>query len=178
MERKVYLSDDVLSLSEYIEAKDDLDCYHCWQDEETQSGYNHKPIRSYKEWSENTTIKSRFIATIKRLSDNISIGAIFLSPEDTPPDLAIMVFKPYRGNGYGTRAFLLGVKYCFEVLLLDYVYAGCYPYNLSSMKMLQKCGFVPHPEGNVNEKHYRTGEDIIQLDFVIHNVRRGLTNNE
>ena len=172
MERKVYVSDEILSLSEYIELEDNIDCYNCWQDEETQSGYNHKLTRSYNEWAENTSIKSRFIATIKRLSDNSSIGAIFLSPEDTPPDLAIMVYKPYRGKGYGTRAFLLGAKYCFEVLSLDYIYAGCYPHNLSSMKMLQKCGFQPHPEGNQYEKHFLTGEDIVQLDFVKHKLSK------
>ena len=32
--------------------------------------------------------------------------------------------------------------------------------------MLRKCGFFPHPEGNVIEKHYLTGETITQLDFV------------
>ena len=166
MERKIYLLDEVLSLSEYIELEDDLGSYHCWQDEETQSGYNHKFTLSFEEWAENRSIKPRFIATIKMLSDNATIGAIFLSPEDTPPDLAIMIYKPYRGKGYGTRAFLLGIKYCFESLSLDYLYAGCYPHNISSMKMLQKCGFKPHPEGNQNEKHYLTGEDIVQLDFV------------
>jgi len=169
MNRKKYIFDDTLSLSEYINSEDDLDCYRCWQDDETQSGYNHKLTRSFEEWAENTSIKSGFIATIKRLSDNASIGAIFLSPEDSSPDLAIMIYKPYRGNGYGTRAFLLGIKYCFEVLSLDYIYAGCYPHNISSMKMLQRCGFQPHSAGNQNEKHYLTGEDIIQLDFIKHN---------
>jgi RimJ/RimL family protein N-acetyltransferase len=171
MERKVYLSDDVLSLSEYIESEDDLECYHCWQDEETQSGYNHKLTRSFEEWSAttNTTVRARFIATIIRLSDNTGIGTIFLSSEDTPPDLAIMIYRPYRGKGYGTRAFSLGIKYCFEVLSLEYIYAGCYPHNISSMKMLQKCGFQAHPEGNLKEKHYLTGEDITQLDFVKYN---------
>ncbi|MDR0288400.1 MAG: GNAT family N-acetyltransferase [Clostridiales bacterium] len=167
MKRRIYLSDEILNLSEYIETEDDLDCYNCWQDEETQSGYNHKSTETFEKFSKDA-IKSRFIATIIRQSDNASIGSIFISPEDTPPDLAIMIFKPYRGNGYGTRAFLLGVKYCFEVLSLDYVYAGCYPHNIPSMKMLQKCGFQPHPEGNKDEKHYLTGKDIIQLDFIKH----------
>ena len=168
MERIIYLSDDVLSLSEYIDSEDDLDCYQCWQDEETQSGYNHKLTRSFEEWSAttNTTVQARFVATIVRHSDNASIGSVFVSSEDSPPDLAIIIFKPYRGIGYGTRAFSLGVKYCFEVLSLDCIYAGCYPHNVSSMKMLEKCGFQPHPEGNQNEKHYLTGEDITQLDFV------------
>ena len=172
MEREVYLSDDVVSLSEYIESEDDLDCYNCWQDEETQSGYNHKSTETFEEFSKGT-IKSRFIATIIRLSDNISIGSIFLSSEDTPPDLAIMIYKPYREKGYGTRAFSLGVKYCFEILALDYIYAGCYPHNIPSMKMLKKCGFQPHPEGNQKEKHYLTGEEITQLDFIKTNDGRG-----
>lgn len=169
MNRNVYLSDDMISLSEYIASVDDFDCYNCWNDEETQSGYNHKVTQTFEEWKNNTTIKSRFIAAIIRLSDNAYIGSIFLSPEDTSPDLAIMIYKSYRKQGYGTAAFTLGAKYCFEDLKLEKIYAGCYPHNIGSMKMLKKCGFVPHPEGNVQEKHYLTGEDITQLDFIKYN---------
>jgi len=32
--------------------------------------------------------------------------------------------------------------------------------------MLEKCGFVPYPEGNIPEKYYITGEDIIQMDYI------------
>ena len=169
MEQKIYIADDLISLSEYIEEIDDYDCYTCWQDEETQNGYNFKCIKTFDEWSKETTIKSQFIATIVRLNDNACIGSIFLSSENTPPDLAIMIYKPYRKQGFGTRAFSLGVKHCFETLILDKIYAGCYPHNKGSIKMLEKCGFLPHPEGNVKEKHYITGEDIIQLGYIIHN---------
>ena len=169
MERKIYISDNILSLSEYIDSEDDLDRYNCWQDEETQNGYNHKSTGTFDEWSKRQQSTPRFIAAIIRLSDNISVGSIFLSPENTPPDLAIMIYKPYRKQGYGTRAFLLGIEYCFKVLQLDKIYAGCYPHNIGSMVMLKKCGFQPHPKGNQKEKHYLTGEDITQLDFVKHN---------
>jgi RimJ/RimL family protein N-acetyltransferase len=168
MERKIYLSDDKIYLAEYIESEDDLDCYNCWNDEETQSGYNHKFIDAFEEFA-NWAIKPRFNATIIRLSDHVSIGTIFVSSEDTPPDLALMIYKPYRGKGYGTRAFSLGVKYCFEMLSLETIYAGCYPHNTSSLKMLEKCGFQPYPEDNQEEKHYLTGEDITQLGFIKHN---------
>lgn len=47
MNRKIYLSDEFVSLSEYIDSEDDLDCYNCWQDEDTQSGYNHKFTESF-----------------------------------------------------------------------------------------------------------------------------------
>ena len=166
MERKTYISDNLLSLSEYIDSEDDLDNYNCWQDDETKNGYNHNATETFEEWSRMQQTVPRFIATIVRLSDNVSIGSIFLSPENTPPDLAILIYKPFRKQGYGTRAFSLGIKYCFDVLHLGKIYAGCYPHNIGSMKMLEKCGFQPYPEGNRNEKHYLTGEDITQLDFV------------
>ena len=66
--------------------------------------------------------------------------------------------------------FSLGVKYRFETLKLDKIFAGCYADNIASMKMLERCGFQPHPEGNQNEKQYLTGENIIQYDFVIYNI--------
>ena len=171
MHRKVYMADELISLSEYISSEDDLDCYNCWQDEETQSSYNHK-LTEVDAWSKNTPKTSRFIATVLRLSDHTSIGTVFLSPENTPPDLAIMIYPPYRKNGFGVRAFALGMKYCFEVLGFDKLYAGCYPHNVSSLKMLQRCGFEPHPDGDQMEKHYVTGEDITQLDFVKHNPNK------
>ena len=169
MERKIYISDDVICLSEYIDQVDDLDCYNCWNDEETQNGYNINFTKSFDEWVRETEIKSRFIATVIRHSDGACVGSIFLSPIDTPPDLAFMIYKPYRKQGYGTRAFMLGIKYCFEVLKLDKIFAGCYKLNSSSWKIIERCGFIPHPQGNMQDKHRLTGEDITQFDFVRHN---------
>ncbi len=167
MNRKIYISNDILNLSEYIVDPDDIDLYNCWLDPETQTGYNHKFTKSFEEFREGE-IKSRFIATIMRCADNACIGSVFVSPENCLPDLAIMMYKPYRNQGFGTMAFSLGVKYCFETLKLDKIFAGCYEDNVASMKMLKKCGFQPHPEGNQNEKHYLTGENIIQYDFVVY----------
>ncbi|MCL2528053.1 MAG: GNAT family N-acetyltransferase [Defluviitaleaceae bacterium] len=168
MNRKTYISDDAIALAEYIPSEDAQDQYNCWQDEGTQSGYNYKRTESFEEYY-SSGIKSRFIATIIRLSDQARVGAIFLSPEDTEPDLAIMIYKPFRGAGCGTRAFLLGTHYCFDVLGLEYVYAGCFAHNTLSRKMLQKCGFHPYPKGNQAEKHIITGEEIVQYDYVKYN---------
>lgn len=168
MDRKVYISDGEVCLSEYISEKDDLDFYNCWLDEETQKGYNHIMEESFDEFK-SKPINNRFIATILRCCDRNPIGIIFVSPETYLPDMAIMIFESYRDFGYGTRAFQLGVKYCFEILRLDKIYAGCYLHNIKSMKILQKCGFIPHPEGDQIEKHHITGEDITQLDYVKYN---------
>jgi len=162
--RTVYTGDDIIILSEYIPSLDVHDRYACWSDADTQSGYNHKFSETFEEFTGmNTT--SRLSATIMRKTDCARVGGIFMSSEDAP-DLAIMIYKPYRGMGYGTRTFMLGSEYCLNELGCEMIYAGCYTHNTASMKMLLKCGFVPHPEGNLHEKHYLTGEDIVQYDFV------------
>ena len=168
MNRKVYISDEQVALCEYIDTHDDSDCYNCWQDEETQCNYNFKLTRSFDDWVavERTPI---FNATIIRLSDGKSIGSIVLSDDDAP-DLSFMIYKSYRNQGYGARAFALGAKHCLETFDLDKIFAGTYLHNSASIKILEKCGFVPHPKGNVKSKHYLTGKKIIQYDYVKYKV--------
>ena len=165
MHSKIYLTDGTVSLVEFLET-DLFNSYNCWQDESTQRGYNHKRTETFEEFK-NRPKNSRFHAIILLNSTEERIGEICISPEDCLPDLAIMLYPNYRYHGYGTAAFRLGIQYCFEVLKLDKIFAGCYEDNKVSMKMLKKCGFVPHPLGNIAEKHYLTGEPITQYDFVL-----------
>lgn len=143
--RKIFMADDTLSLAERIPQFDDAKDYECWQDRETQDGYNFKLEGTLEDFCILPS-KSRFIATIQRNSDGACVGSIFLSPEGSLPDLAIMIYKPFRRQGYGTTAFLLGIKYCFEILNISSLYAGCYETNIASRKMLKKCGFQPNPQ--------------------------------
>ena len=162
MERKIYLTDGVVALAEYIQDEDSPALYACWSDPGTERGFNMRQTRTYEAycaWER----PPGWGAIILRLCDETPIGSIGFVSENA--DLSIMLYPEYRGMGYGTRAFALGVRYCAEVLKLERVYAGCYPDNLASMKMIASCGFVRHPEGDLPERHYLTGEEIIQLDF-------------
>jgi RimJ/RimL family protein N-acetyltransferase/predicted nucleotidyltransferase len=134
-------------------------------DRTTQDGFNFAMSESFDEYG-NKPVRSRFIATIIRLEDCTPVGSIFLSDTDTPPDLAIMIYPSFRGMGYGTRAFRMGVKYCFDTLCLGYVTAGCYENNTASRKMIEACGFVPQPSDDTHEKHYLTGQDTIQYGYI------------
>ena len=165
MNREIYLSNECISLAEYVNDADAPAVYACWQDEETASGYNYRITDTYEEFH-NRQIRSRFLAVILRKTDREVIGLVSLSPENMPPDLAIMLFRPFRGQGYGTAAFALALQYCFDTFGLTEIYAGCYTHNVQSMKMLQKCGFIPHPEGDQEEAHYLDGSPVIQRDFV------------
>lgn len=168
MERMIWISNEDLSLAEYIPDLDTESDYSSWQDRAVQEGYNFQMRKTLEEFSA-APVKSRFHATILRNSDCACIGFLSLSPENTLPDLAIKILQPFRHQGYGTQAFSLGIKYCFESLKLERIYAGCYENNSASLKMLSKCGFQANPAGNQHEFHYLTGAPIVQMDFVLEN---------
>ena len=160
--RKIYLSDEMVALAEYS-PEDNPALYACWCDPDTEKGYNHRDTETYEEycaWER----PPGWNAIILRLRDETPVGAVGFVSENS--DLSIMIYPAFRGMGYGTRAFALGARYCAETLGLEKIYAGCYPDNKASIKMLERCGFAPHPEGNMQETHYLTGEPITQLDFV------------
>ena len=177
MDRKVFISDRDISLTEYCPSIDDISYFSCWQDADTQKGYNYQMTDSFEAFCKRP-IRSRLLAVIIRNEDNAPLGIVSLSPEGSPPDLAIMLYKPYRGKGYGTKAFALASAYCFESFDFEHLYAECYETNLISRKMLIACGFVPYPDGDSHETHYLTGEPITQYDFVLHRKDRNSHHQE
>jgi len=169
MNRKKYIENNVLCLVQCIESDYKI-LYESWNENETVLAYNWKLPYSYDEYCtklKNDNNSNNWGAVIIRLEDNKIIGRIGIS--EGLPDLSITIFKEYRNKKHGTTAFSLGIKYCFEVLKLDRIYAGCYEDNISSRRMIERCGFKCNPEGDIIDKHIFTGEDRLQLDFVIVN---------
>ena len=165
MKRKIYLTDSVVALAEYIKDEDDPALYACWSDPGTQRGFNFRHTQTFEEFCARQRMQG-WSGMIMRYGDETPIGCVMLTQqENITQDLSIMLYPGYRGMGYGLRAFELAAQYCAETLQLERVYAGCYPDNLASMKMIASCGFVRHPEGDLPERHYLTDEEIIQLDF-------------
>ena len=170
-DRKIYVKNDVISLAECL-PEDYRDLYDGWLDEEVQRGYNHRFNQTFEEYVKQNSEreKSNLVSNCAVIlnGNNKLIGSVGVAMfPDAPNDMSIRIFKPYRSQGYGSMAFMLGVKYCFDVLNLDKIYAGSYPDNIRSIKMIEKCGFIPNPEGNINEEHYITGEPVTQLDFIL-----------
>ncbi|OGO90533.1 MAG: hypothetical protein A2Y17_01540 [Clostridiales bacterium GWF2_38_85] len=163
IKRHTYISNEKIGLVEYLPV-DDKANYNDWIDAETQNGYNYNFNQTYDEF---LSIEDRqcFIASIE-LNNKDIIGMVSISPENTVPDLAIRIYYPYRNQGYGSTAFMLATKYALDFLNIDEIYAGCYEDNEASKIMLHKCGYKPHPEGNQFDKHYLTGIERIQFDFI------------
>jgi RimJ/RimL family protein N-acetyltransferase/SAM-dependent methyltransferase len=162
--RGVYSSNDKLSLVEYKHS-DDRALYDNWTDADTQNGYNLTFTDTFEEFT-CREIKQRFFAMIQFNGTREIIGAVGISPPETEADLAIWVFNPFRHSGYGTSAFMMATLYAVNTLGFRELHAGAYTDNLASQKMLVRCGYVPNPPGNLDEKHYLTGKKRIQLDFI------------
>lgn len=101
----------------------------------------------------------------------------FMSPHsETVADLAIWVFAPHRRKGYGASAFALATKYAVDELKIKELHAGAYEDNIASRKIFERSGYIPNPDWTAEdgmEKHYITGEDIFQIDY-IYNLKKQL----
>ncbi|WP_149277290.1 GNAT family N-acetyltransferase [Pareuzebyella sediminis] len=71
-------------------------------------------------------------------------------------EIGYWVGEPYWGQGLATKAISLLVSHAFEQLGLVRVYAGVFEYNLGSMRVLEKNGFLR--EGISKKAIFKNGE--------------------
>lgn len=68
-----------------------------------------------------------------------------------------------RGKGYGTDAINTIVKYAFEELRLNCIFAHILSYNIASLKLFEKCGF--QREGILRARVYKQGKYIDEYSY-------------
>lgn len=69
------------------------------------------------------------------------------------PDLGYRLMKPYWGKGYATESALASIRYGFEVLDFETIYAEADINNLGSHKVLLKCGM--QLDGSFDDEGYK-----------------------
>lgn len=143
---------------------DDIDMLICWQDRDTQKGYNHAFCGSLNDLRLIEIGAFPFWVVVVDKSSGEKVGVLRLSCGEAK-DLAIWIYPNHRGKGYGTEAFSLAVEYISTRLNLQMIYASCYCNNIASMRMLEKVGFIRYPDGDQQEKDCFTGEPITQLSY-------------
>lgn len=74
--------------------------------------------------------------------------------------------EAYRGNGYMTEAIKRIVRYLFEEVHIDLLTAFCYPDNVRSKNVLERCGFAY--EMTVEQGCKRFDGEV--LDAVIYSI--------
>lgn len=101
--------------------------------------------------------------------DNTAIGVVILSNIDYKNGTAevhIKILKKYKGKGYGTNAIKTIVKYAFDELRLNCVYARISEHNKPSLRMFKKCRF--EQEGTLRKRLYKRGQylDVIPMSIL------------
>ena len=86
------------------------------------------------------------------------LGTVILSDVDTKNGTAkvhIKLLRDIRGKGYGTDALRTMVRYAFDELRINCIYADNLSYNIASQKLFEKVGFKK--EGVLRARVYKNG---------------------
>ena len=82
------IENETLGLRQYIHA-DDYDWYMCWQDIDTQKGYNGMFNESFDEFCTFDINRFKFWVTVVNKSTNENVGTLRLGLDEKYPDLSI-----------------------------------------------------------------------------------------
>lgn len=169
--RNRYISGERVALAE-CRPEDFRLRYQDWLDPDTQRNYNSIPRwRDLEEFIRFFTAPDRppqrFVATAIRLSDEAPVAYLSLAPAHLEPDLAIWVFNPHRGQGYGSEAVALASRYILTQsdLGLTYLVAGIYGHNKASARVFEKAGYKRAPELDGEEESVFGEGSIVQLGY-------------
>ena len=101
-----------------------------------------------------------FSFAITRKSDGEYIGSmgIHLDIENQRAEIGYWIGMPYWGQGYATEAALRLLKFGFEELKLNRIYARCFSENIGSERVMQKIGM--QYEGILRQEIYKWGQYI------------------
>jgi [ribosomal protein S5]-alanine N-acetyltransferase len=113
----------------------------------------------YKKWLENIYIKGNkeFLKAVPNIENealifgillkqtNEFIGWCFTAPKDELPcpnkEIGYAISKYHRNKGYTTQAVEGMIKYLFKKTNIEILNALALTYNISSNRVIQKCGF-------------------------------------
>ena len=94
-------------------------------------------------------VEGRYIGNIK----------LHTNPKHKYADIGFLIGERSEwGKGYATEAIKIIVKFAFETLELNKVWAGIYETNKGSIKALKKAGFI---EEGRQKKHYLSDGEYI-----------------
>lgn len=160
------IENEKIGLKQYT-CDDEYDMYMCWQDIDTQKGYNFILTESFDEFKDDDISKFKFWVVIEDKITKEKVGVIRLGLDEKCPDLAIWIYPQYRNQGYGTNAFKLALSYIFNNFHYQEISAGCYEDNIYSIKMLENIGFIRYPEGDEKETNIFANKETTQLEYRI-----------
>lgn len=124
-------------------------------------------------WFENLSQNKNSIRCIVAIKEEEkkAVGTVILNEIDMKNGTGHihikMVKEEGRGKGYGTDAVKTLVKYAFDYMRLNCIYANILPYNKASIRLFEKCGF--QLEGILRARVFKSGKYMDVLAYSITN---------
>lgn len=125
--------------------------------------YTHNDAREYVKGGLNQEVQTRFGIFDANTGD--LYGGIGLMPEEQHQraEIGYWIGKPYWGRGYATEAAREMVRYGFETLKLNRIYAGIFEGNPSSVHVLEKLGF--QYEGTLRKHYFKWDKFLDNISY-------------
>ncbi len=106
------------------------------------------PIEYAEKWVRDCAIgldeetKYAFVICLAESGEVIGDTMLKRDQRDNRAELGYAMGKQYRGNGYAFEATSALVRFGFESMLVNKIFAGCWTTNTASVKLLEKLGFT------------------------------------
>lgn len=154
-----------------IDTRDKFDLFEIMSDIETAYDDGFTPYQEMNEKYEadfNYLVSDEMHYAIELKSNHKAIGIMHLTEKE---ERAVMCYEigydinpAYRRNGYGTEAVKSIVEYCFNAANIELLTACIYEWNIKSVNMLEKLGFIQEGKFRKAESHVQRGPvDILSF---------------
>ena len=104
-----------------------------------------------------------FVITIPPKDELIGEIGIRLETEHNKAEIGYWIAEPYWGKGIATEAVAAALKFGFEELKLNKIFATCFDRNKTSGKVLEKNKMIL--EGTLKQEYFFKGEYRDSLHF-------------
>lgn len=137
-----------------------------WRDSETRVPYSRLQIEEFLLNNNDLTSMKQLRLMIEDTQNGAQVGCIDIYDYDEfngRAGFGILIDENYRGRDFAKNAISLLLKYCFNTLLLNQIYALVLATNVNSIKLFESIGFV---RCGLKKQWYRTaGGFVDQIEY-------------
>ena len=137
-----------------------------WRDSETRVPFSRMQIEEFLLNNNDLMSMKQLRLMIEDTQNGNQVGCIDIYDYDefnSRAGFGILIDEQYRGKDYAKNAISLLLKYCFNTLLLNQIYALVLETNVNSIKLFESLGFV---KCGVRKQWYRTADGFVdQIEY-------------
>lgn len=137
-----------------------------WRDSETRVPFSRMQIEEFLLNNNDLMSMKQLRLMIEDTKNGNQVGCIDIYDYDefnSRAGFGILIDEKYRGKDYAKNAISLLLKYCFNTLLLNQIYALVLETNVNSIKLFESLGFV---KCGVRKQWYRTADGFVdQIEY-------------